>query len=156
MKKILSIVISLALLVGCMAVATVSASAERLARYTVLVLDVSGSMEDNGRLDSEKKAAIKFCETATKNSSNKVALLTFSSHVEYTGEFTNDLEELKKEINALEPLGGTNFCESLAAASSRETLYFAPTVFPRQATHSKHTSTHLRTTAHTSDTATQL
>ncbi len=117
MKKILSIVISLALLVGCMAVATVSASAERLARYTVLVLDVSGSMEDNGRLDSEKKAAIKFCETATKNSSNKVALLTFSSHVEYTGEFTNDLEELKKEINALEPLGGTNFCESLAAAN---------------------------------------
>ena len=55
MKKILSIVISLALLVGCMAVATVSASAERLARYTVLVLDVSGSMEDNGRLDSERK-----------------------------------------------------------------------------------------------------
>ena len=117
MKKLLSIVISLALLVGCMAMAIVSASADRLARYTVLVLDVSSSMSGD-KLASEKQAAIKFCETATKNPQDKVALVAFSSSIKYTGEFTNDLDELKDEINDLRAAGGTDFHTALTKANN--------------------------------------
>lgn len=67
MKKALSLILSLILIVSCMALATIAASADTTPRYTVLVLDASGSMSCD-KLAAEKQTAIKFCEIATKNS----------------------------------------------------------------------------------------
>lgn len=116
MKKVLSIVLSLMLVVSCMALATVSASADRTPRYTVLVLDVSTSLSRES-FAAEQAAAIKFCETATRNSSDKVSIVRFSTYAYQVCEFTNDLDKLTEAIDSLYRTGATDTYEALVTAN---------------------------------------
>lgn len=123
MKKLLSIMLCIVLAVSCMAAATVSASADAKPRYIVLVLDVSYSMDSYGtdsnitRLESEKMAAVKFCEGATKNAENKVAVVTFGSHSRVACDFTNDITALQTTINSMETDGATNVYDAFYMAN---------------------------------------
>jgi len=73
-----------------------------------LVIDVSGSMANERKLEQAKTAAIAFIEGLETN--NRVGLAVFSETVEILVEM-NDLErnsnQLRDEINALVPLAGT-------------------------------------------------
>ncbi len=123
MKKVLSIMLCLVLAISCMAAATVSASADAKPRYIVLVLDVSSSMDSYGedsdmsRLESEKLAAVRFCEQATKNVKNKVAIVTFGSDSNVVCKFTNDITALQVAINEIETDGSTNVYEAFYTAN---------------------------------------
>lgn len=76
-------------------------------RYSVLVLDISGSM--SGRpITAQKAAAIKFCDSLLKaDGSNYVAIVSFSSSVRVVSEFSNDINVLTKEINKISAYGST-------------------------------------------------
>lgn len=118
MKKVLSIALCLVLALSCVSAAAVTAGAETTQRYIVLLLDVSSSMYWNDRIESEKEAALKFCETAAKNDNNKICIATFDDGAYVNCDFTNDLETLTATIEEIEPSGGTDFTQALRLADS--------------------------------------
>ena len=84
-------------------------------RDSILVLDVSGSM--NGRpIEEMKKAAIKFCsDLLVDENNNRVGLVCYDSNI-YTFDLTDDLEALIREINYLSSGSATNMEGGLAEA----------------------------------------
>ena len=87
-------------------------------RDSVLVLDVSGSM--NGEpLTEMKNAATKFVETVLeKNDKNRVAIVTYSSSAKCICELTSDLDALKENISSLSASGVTNISGGLSLADT--------------------------------------
>jgi uncharacterized protein YegL len=80
----------------------------------VLVLDVSGSMADYGRLDIAKEAAITVIQTLTV--ADRFAVISFSSEASQVGGYTGlirataeNTNHLVEAIKQLIPQGGTNF-----------------------------------------------
>lgn len=80
----------------------------------VLVLDVSGSMADYGRLDIAKEAAITVIQTLTV--ADRFAVISFSSEASQVGGYTGlirataeNTNHLVEAIKQLLPQGGTNF-----------------------------------------------
>ena len=80
----------------------------------VLVLDISGSMDQYGRLDLAKRAAITVIETLTV--ADRVAVISFSSEAQQIGGYdslirtTHENKQLLiQAINKLVPDGPTNF-----------------------------------------------
>ncbi len=117
MKKALSLMLCLILALGCLSATALTASADTMPRYIVLLLDVSGSMDKNDRIESEKEAALKFCQTAVSaEKDDKVAIVTFSDEITTVCEFTNDLDTLSTAINGIYPSGNTNFSDALICA----------------------------------------
>ncbi|MBR3083716.1 MAG: S-layer homology domain-containing protein [Oscillospiraceae bacterium] len=87
-----------------------------LSRFTVLVLDVSGSMQGTP-LSLEKQAAIKFCESLFASSgNNKIALVVYESSVSVLCSFTDDLDKIKNAINSMHTGGTTNIEGALRKA----------------------------------------
>ncbi|KAL3826889.1 hypothetical protein ACHAXA_000857 [Cyclostephanos tholiformis] len=87
----------------------------------VLVLDVSGSMEDYGRMDIAKEAAITVVGTLTV--ADRFAVITFSSNASQLGGYTGliratieNQNQLVQAIKELKPQGGTNFNNAFANA----------------------------------------
>jgi Mg-chelatase subunit ChlD len=87
----------------------------------VLVLDISGSMEDNGRMDTAKAAAITIVETLTV--ADRFAVISFSSEASLVGGYsgliraTNENKnQLVEAIKGLKPQGATNFYIGLETA----------------------------------------
>mmetsp|Transcript_28669 Transcript_28669/g.52984 ORF Transcript_28669/g.52984 Transcript_28669/m.52984 type:complete len:542 (+) Transcript_28669:127-1752(+) len=87
----------------------------------VLVIDVSGSMEDYGRMDIAKEAAITIVETLTV--ADRVAVVSFSSRAAQIGGFnsliraTNENKErLIKAIKNLDANEATNFYDAFNTA----------------------------------------
>lgn len=84
-------------------------------RDTVLVLDVSGSM-DGEPIEEMKKSAINFCnDLLTDEYNNRVGIAYYDSFVD-TVDLTNDLDQLKYEINSLSSGSSTNMEGGMAAA----------------------------------------
>ena len=77
-----------------------------ISRYSVLALDVSGSMEARP-IEAQKTAAIRYCE-AMLNASGCVAVITFGSSVSIACGFTSDIDVLKSAINGIRANGKTN------------------------------------------------
>lgn len=85
-------------------------------REVVLVLDSSGSMS-NTPMSTMKKAAIKFCESMLDaEGSNMIAIVSYSSSVIKTLEFTSDIDDIKNFINSMSASGGTNIADGLKKA----------------------------------------
>lgn len=86
------------------------------ARDTVLVLDISGSM--NGTPLSEmKKSAIQFCNDLLMDEyNNRVGLVFYNKYIK-TVDLTSDLNMLVSEIEAVSDGGTTNMEEGLSAAN---------------------------------------
>ena len=87
----------------------------------VLILDISGSMDQYGRLDLAKRAAITVIETLTV--ADRVAIITFSDEARVVGGYdklirtTNENKQLLiQAINELVPDGPTNFMAAFETA----------------------------------------
>lgn len=84
-------------------------------RDTVLVLDVSGSMSGEA-LTEMKKSAAKFCDDLlTDEYNNRVALVWYDDEIGFI-DFTNDLDELKNNIENIWTGGTTNMYGGLEKA----------------------------------------
>jgi len=91
---------------------------KNITRYTVLVLDVSGSMAGLP-LSTLKSAVHKFCEDILKaKGDNYVAVITYAASAKLLSDFTNDIERLKSGINSLSASGDTNMNDGLQMADS--------------------------------------
>ena len=87
-------------------------------REVVLVLDSSGSMR-NTPISVMKKSAIKFCESMIDaEGSNKIAIVSYSTNVNKTLDFTSDMDAIKNFINSMFASGGTNIADGLKKAKS--------------------------------------
>jgi VWFA-related protein len=76
----------------------------------VLVLDLSGSIKD--KLDVVKSAALRFVDILGPN--DKIAVVTFTDEIRVVSQLTNDRDELKRRIKAVDrSQGGTAFYEAV-------------------------------------------
>lgn len=76
----------------------------------VLVIDTSGSMRDNYRIEEAREAANSFVDTLLSNgggSNTHIAVVSYDSVVKTNQELTNDAVALKRAINGLRANGGT-------------------------------------------------
>lgn len=87
------------------------------ARDTVLVLDVSGSMQGSP-MEEMKKSAIQFCNDLLKDEYNNRVGLVFYDDELYTTSLTSDLDMLINQIEAIEAGGLTDMESGLAAADT--------------------------------------
>ena len=71
----------------------------------VLVIDTSGSMKANGRLDQARRAARAFVDRKLAN--DQIALVTFSNEPRVAVNFTADAGPLVAAIDGLQPAGET-------------------------------------------------
>lgn len=116
-RRIAAVVLTAAVIMGCMPAALfTSYAAGNIARYSVLILDTSGSMSGNP-MEREKEAAKKFCESALRaDGKNYIAIISLNSSARTVREFTSDLSELESCIDGLRSGGGTNTNQSLEVA----------------------------------------
>lgn len=120
MKKVISLLMSLVMLVSvfsCFALPTnASESSNSTERYSVLILDDSGSM--SGRpMTVQKQSAKKFCNSVLKSKRiNKVAIIRIDSPSSKLCDFTDDLSLLTSKIDSLSANGGTNIYSALTLA----------------------------------------
>jgi uncharacterized protein YegL len=85
--------------------APVSSSA--VSQRVAMVIDTSGSMDDQNKLGEVKRAAIGFVNRQA-NSATGVALVEFSTNASTVQAMTRDANALSSRINELEANGGTN------------------------------------------------
>jgi VWFA-related protein len=94
---------------------------------TLLVIDVSGSMKENGKLDSAKNAAKAYVDQMRPG--DQVGVVAFSTHVQYVQPITADRNAIKSSIDQLKPIENTAMYDALsegvktlAQASGRKTI----------------------------------
>ena len=76
----------------------------------VLVLDLSGSIKD--KIEVVKAAAVKFLDVLGPQ--DKVGVVTFTEDIRVISQLTNNRDELRRRIKAIEPTnGGTSFYEAM-------------------------------------------
>jgi Ca-activated chloride channel family protein len=80
----------------------------------VLVVDHSGSMEQENRIGSLKEAVASFLQKLPEGS--RVAVVAFSSEVRQLCPFTTDRERVRSAVNRLRPGGSTRFYDAVAEA----------------------------------------
>ena len=133
MKKVISIFLIVAIFCSCLATMSVPTSAENIKRYTVLVLDNSGShtfrysnekpvYKSDTALPYVKRAVISFLRKM-KNDKVKdmVAVVTFNSNVSVVSNFTDDYDKLETKINNLSKVN-SNVNISLGLKKAKELL----------------------------------
>lgn len=123
MKNIKKIIVGLMIaimLISSFAVNSFAATSSK-DRYSVLVLDCSGSMSGN-KIEELKDGAEAFCDQVlgSNRSNNKIAIVTFDSYVSLACDFTDDLTMLKDTISNISAGGGTDLTGGLSKA--KETL----------------------------------
>lgn len=86
-------------------------------RYSVIILDTSGSMSGEPSA-AQKKAAKKFCQSVlAANGENHVAIVKLNTSSSIGLSFTNDIEKLTAYIDSIYARGGTNINQALTAAN---------------------------------------
>lgn len=87
-----------------------------LYRYTVLILDTSGSMSGTPA-SVQKEAAIKFCNSVlSADGMNYVAIVKLNTSSSVGCTFSNDIDTLTSYINGIPASGGTNINQALEKA----------------------------------------
>lgn len=82
--------------------------------HTALVIDRSGSMEDNDKLEGAQDAARTFVEHMAPG--DQTTLIAFNSEPDMRYRLTDDTEALLDEIDDLEADGGTAIYDSMVVA----------------------------------------
>ena len=115
LRKIIAVFFAAIMIMSC-AVVT-SQAALRKTRYSVLVLDVSGSMSGTP-VEEVKASATKFCEQVLRSnrSSNQVAVVSFATSTTVVCDFTDDLTTLTESIDNLYASGSTYLAPALSTA----------------------------------------
>jgi Ca-activated chloride channel family protein len=85
---------------------------ETIPTTIVLVVDRSGSMENEDRIGGLKRAVASFLEKLPEGS--RIAVVSFSSAVEPLCPFTTDRGRVRAAVNGLEPEGSTRFYDAVA------------------------------------------
>lgn len=118
LKKFLSVVMAILVLLSTFAVSSFAAPSSK-DRYSVLVLDCSGSMSGN-KIEELKEGAVAFCEQvlSSNRSNNKIAIVTFASGSYLACDFTDDLTTLNDTISNLYASGGTDLTNGLYTAKT--------------------------------------
>lgn len=142
-SKILAILLTLCLLLSLFPLSAAAVETDgSTVRYTVLVLDTSGSMGGTPAQE-QKEAAKKFVSSlSSANGTNYVALISFSSNASVQCEFTTDLSALQTSIDELRTVVGlltpTKLYRKLENCLMRsrrkaqsKTLYCAPMDCPK-------------------------
>lgn len=89
---------------------------QEIIRYTVLVLDTSGSMSGTP-MRVARQAAIKFCQSVLKaGGTNYVALVSLNNSASVRCTFTDNVDTLTTSINGTSASGGTNTNQALQKA----------------------------------------
>lgn len=78
---------------------------------TMLVMDISGSMNHGGKLDSAKQAAVAYIDQARP--SDMVGLVTFNTQIGYAEPLTKDRRELREAIDRLKAQDDTAMYDAL-------------------------------------------
>ncbi|MBU1109341.1 MAG: VWA domain-containing protein [Candidatus Riflebacteria bacterium] len=86
-------------------------SAENLPVNFGIIIDVSGSMSQEYRLEKAKEAAIAFVDNMKEN--DKAFLMRFSDQPELLLELTNDKRKLQQEIEYFTPKRGTALYDAI-------------------------------------------
>lgn len=87
-------------------------------RYTVLVLDDSGSMSGSP-VTALKRAAIKFCDAALKaNGENQVAVISYENSATIRQGFTSEGALLESAVNMIRGSGSTNTNDGFVKAQN--------------------------------------
>ena len=73
----------------------------------VLVIDTSGSMNDNGRMQAAKNAANGFIDALLPSEYTRIGIVSFESSVSVKSNLTNNPFELKNTVDNLSANGGT-------------------------------------------------
>jgi len=81
----------------------------------VLLIDISGSMRSNGKIDAAKQAADQFIDQKAANQS--VAIVVFSDTTRVAANFTKDAGVLKGVIDSLSATGETALWDGVRQAS---------------------------------------
>ncbi|WP_168222164.1 vWA domain-containing protein [Aquisphaera giovannonii] len=87
---------------------------ETVPTTVVLVVDHSGSMQNEDRIGGLKRAVASFLEKLPAGS--RVAVVGFSSRVETLCPFTTDRAEVRNVVDELEPDGATRFYDAVLEA----------------------------------------
>ncbi|HEY6951446.1 MAG TPA: VWA domain-containing protein, partial [Bacteroidota bacterium] len=82
--------------------------------YIVLVLDASGSMRFNKKIDNLKRSAINVIDGMSKE--DYCAVISFSSHAQLLTGFTNDRTLLKEKVLSITPNGYTAIYDAVFEA----------------------------------------
>ena len=85
---------------------------ERKKISATIVIDISGSMKHDNRIESAKEAALLWVDKITGDSS-ETALLSFNDKVYVNSGFTTDKEYIKSKIKSLKPEGTTEYNPAL-------------------------------------------
>lgn len=86
-------------------------------RYTVLILDISGSMYGTP-ISNEKIAAQKFCSSMLESDgSNYIAIIAYSDSVHLICDYTDNIQTLTSSFDNIYASGGTNSNAALLEAS---------------------------------------
>lgn len=119
-KRIFSIFLTVLMIFSLMPDEVYAApQASNVSRYTVLVLDVSGSMGGTP-MATLKTAAKKFCEQVLKaDGENHVAITTYSDDAKTICDFTENLTTLQDSI---ETIGATNMTNITSGLELADTL----------------------------------
>jgi uncharacterized protein YegL len=85
----------------------------------VLIIDTSGSMNTEGKLDIAKIAANQFVDKLLNNNQNnfRVGLVSFSDQPHVLSNLTNDASSLKNEISQLGADGGTAMGDAISEST---------------------------------------
>lgn len=92
----------------------VSASGEFQSLTTMLVMDVSGSMGTNGKIEQAKLAAQEYIARMRPN--DQVGLISYNTQVKVVQPITSDKTKLMDAVNSLEPGGDTSMYDALIQA----------------------------------------
>jgi Ca-activated chloride channel family protein len=80
----------------------------------VLVVDHSGSMRTDDKMDSLKRAVATFLEGLPAGS--RVAVIAFSNEIEVICPFTSERDKVQSAVEELEAEGGTRYYDAVTAA----------------------------------------
>ena len=118
MKRIVSMVLAIALVILCCPLPVQAVDETDITRYSVLILDTSGSMRGTPA-QKQKEAAIKFCSSViSADGTNYVAIVKLNSSSSVGCDFTNSMDTLTDYINDIPASGGTNVNQALEIADS--------------------------------------
>lgn len=89
-------------------------TSEQIPTTIVLVVDRSGSMQNEDRIGGLKRAVASFLEKLPPGS--RVALVSFASEVDRLSGFTTDLASVRSQVDELEADGSTRFYDAVQQA----------------------------------------